>query len=293
MKKLTSKVLNNNVYSIDMVRLRIRIESSDVKSFFDKYSCNSDVSYYETTQFTKYKHNWLFTTMDYESFNKSSKGVSFWVGYQFGSEQKSNKHWLVIEYNPNKNDITRGYLNDILLRFFNCSALVEIVSVDIACDMPINIKTVYCDKGGKQLKKVFDYGGDNRTIYLGQGNGRIKIYNKAREMGLEGVELTRYEISISNFEHLPVSMSDVDISACINLVPIYCIDSYQFDMALNGTDKALVYAVLNGYPLEDLPRDKRGKIKKILSDSAGNTLESEGFANAFKKYFIYHKTIIH
>lgn len=287
MKTLSKKVLTENVYSVDMVRLRIRVRSDYIKDFFDRFSRNSDVDYWETTRFTQYRHNWTFKTIE-PVFNKE---VSFWVGYQFNAEQKSLKHWLVIEYNPNKNDITGGYLNTILQYFFN-PVETEIVSVDIACDMPVNIKSIYCDKGGKQIKKVFDYGGDNKTVYLGQGNGRIKIYNKAREMGLKGVELTRYEISL-NLNNMPLKHYEADITPCIDLVPIYCLDSYQFDMSLNGTDKALVYAILNGYPIEELTRDKRVKIKEILSNSAGNTLKSSGFADAFRKYFEYHMSIIH
>lgn len=290
--KVTKKGVTENVYSVDMVRLKVRVFSEDIQTFFNAFTVDSNVDYWESTKFTEYRHNWRFKYMDV--FNKER---SFYVGYSFNSEQKSLKHWLVIEYNPNKNDITYGYLNKILMRFFKSPVDVKVVSVDLACDMPVNITNVFCDKGGKKVRKLFDYGGDNKTIYVGQGNGRIKIYNKRKEIlekeGREiGHDLTRYEISLSCFEDFPIGHYMDDISPCIKLIPIYCISSYQFDMSLNGTDKAIIYAVLNGYPIEELTRDKRTKIKKILSESAGNTIESSGFAQAFTKYFNYHVSII-
>lgn len=288
-KSLTKKVLNENCYSVDMVRLKIRVPNDSVQSFFNSYSCDSNVTYWETSKFTEYRHQWLFKSMD----NVTGKEKSFWVGFCFNSEVKSLKHWLVIEYNPNKHDIRFGELNKILTRFFANIYDTEIASVDLACDMPVNINNLFFDKGGKKVKKIFDYGGDNKTIYYGQGNGRTKIYNKAREIGLDNVDLTRYEVTMSNFDHFPVRMYETDISPCIKVLPVYCIESYQFSMHLNSTDKAIIYAILSGYPIEELSRDKRGKIKKILSESAGNTIESAGFARAFTQYFKLYTSVIY
>lgn len=291
--KVTKKGSSDNSYSVDMVRLRVKVFSENIQTFFNAYMTDSNVDYWESTQYTKYRHNWLFKYMDV--FNKE---CSFYVGYNFNSEQKSLKHWLVIEYNPNKNDITYGYLNKILKQFFSDITKVEIVSVDLACDMPVNITDIFCDKGGKKVKKIFNYGGDDKTIYLGQGDGRIKIYNKRHEI-LEnekrdiGHDLTRYEVTVSSFEHFAICKAlCFNIAEYLNLAPIYCVSSYQVDMMLNGTERALIYAVLNGYPIEELPRKNKEKVKKILSESAGNTIESLGFAQAFTKYFKYHMSII-
>lgn len=290
--KLTEKCLNKNIYSVDMVRLRVRVRSDDIKDYFDKYSCDPNVEYWETCRIKEYRHNWKFSSLGVFKGDSSS----FWIGYQHNRENKALVHWLVVEYNPNKNDVSTGYLCEILGRFYRDHDSVQVVSVDLACDMPVNISSVFCDKGGKSIKKLFDYGGDNKTIYLGEGSGRIKIYNKARELGIDDINLTRYEISIHfdcNGAHpmRPSTYMAFD-SGSFELVPIYCVDSYQFDMTLNGTDKALLYAVLNGFPLEELTRDKKNKIKKILSDSAGNTLESIGFVSAFKEYFKNHISCI-
>jgi hypothetical protein len=254
---------------------------------------NSDVEYWETCRIKDYRHNWLFSSND-EVF----KGVSssFWVGFKHNREINNKyKYWLVIEYNPNKNDISQGYLNKVLSAFFYDMFDVEIVSADLACDMPVNINNVFCDKGGKKVKKLFDYGSDNKTIYLGEGSGRIKIYNKARELGLENQDLTRYEISV-HFDNnkIPFNMGQYEVFSeeTLGLVPIYCLESYQFDMSLNETDRAILYAVLNGYPLESLSRRKKENIEKILSESAGNTLESIGFVKSFKDYFKFHMSTI-
>lgn len=287
--KIKCKKVENN-YSVDMVRLRIRVKHEEVKCYFNQFSCDPNVEYWETCRIKEYRHNWKFTSMDV--FKGTS---SFWVGYQHNRENKGLKYWLVIEYNPNKNCASEGFLGDILRYFYSDIDRVEIVSVDLACDMPVNINNVFCDKGGKSIKKLFDYGGDNKTIYIGEGSGRIKIYNKARELGLEGTNLTRYEISVHFGGSLPctIDMYDAFCEQSFNLVPIYCIDSYQFDMCINETDRAILYAVLNGYPMEALSRRKKDNIEKILSESAGNTLESIGFVNAFKDYFKSYISILH
>lgn len=290
MKKTCLLKDKNNVYSVDMVRVRVRVSSDDVSRYFSTFTMNSDVEYYETCQIKKYRHNWTFKEM-LPGF-KHPIPCSFWLGYQHNMEIKSTRHWLVIEFNPNKCDMNYGYLNKLLRAFYRSVNEVQIVSVDLACDMPININNVFCDKGGKRVKKIFDYGGiDNKTIYLGEGAGRIKIYNKARELGLVGENRTRYEITnqFDNSGGVPFTVKQYEsFEVCTIeplLVPIYVLESYQFDMSISQTDRALVYAVLNGFPIEELSRDKRTKIKKILSESAENTLDSNGFVNAFRQYF--------
>jgi len=292
--KILSLKSKNNFYSVDMVRLRVRVHSDDILKFFNPFGSNSDVEYYETCQIKKYRHNWTFKNNDLilKQIN------SFWMGYQHNMEQKSQKYWLVIEYNPNKVDMLHGYLNTILKRFYQSYKEVQVVSVDLACDMPININNLFCGKGTKHIKKLFDYGGDNKTIYIGEGPGRIKIYNKARELGLKDENKTRYEISIvfDNSGCIPQTVALYEAFEVCSieslLVPIYVLESYQFDMVINGTDRGLVYAVLNGFPIEELPRDKKTKIKKILSESASNSLDSNGFVNAFRHYFASFISVI-
>lgn len=292
-KKLPIKG-KNNVYSVDMVRLRVRVSSLEVEKYFSCFSQSSDIDYYETCQIKKYRHNWTFKTMDFIM----KKANSFWMGYQHNMEQKALKHWLVIEFNPNKVDMLHGYLNKLLKRFYSSYKEVQIVSVDLACDLPININNVFCGKGNKHIKKLFDYGGDNKTIYIGEGPGRIKIYNKARELGLEGENRTRYEITMvfDNSGCVPMTIATWEAFEICTieslLVPIYVLESYQFDMTLDGTDRGLIYSVLNGFPIEELPRRKKEKIKKILSQSAGNTLDSNGFVQSFRQYFKNYMLVI-
>lgn len=263
-----------------MVRLKVLARVEDVQAFFNQYECNPDIEHWTTTEYFKFRHNWKFTSM-----SNIFKGISssFWVGYQHNAASKAHEYNLVIEYNPNKCDTSEGYLNVILRHFYYNPDMVTIVQVDLACDMPVNINSLYMDKCGKQVKKTLDYGGDNKTIYLGEGDKRVKIYNKAKELGIENMDLTRYEMTLKI--NIPVSRYENFGSSNFELMDMYCIDSYQFDMNLNGSDTAIIYAVLNGYPLENLERRKKDKIKKILSESAGHTMESDGFVSAFKDYF--------
>lgn len=278
-KEINLKSLKNNVYSVDMVRLKRRTYDDEVQEFFNKYSCDSNVKYWETSKFKSYRYNWLFQAVD--PFGNQQ---SFWCGYCHNAERKSNKHGLIIEYNPNKCEFM-PYLWQILCRFFHEQWFVEVVSVDLACDMPVNILNLSysIDGRGGVVRKLFDYGSDNKTYYIGEGDGRKKIYNKGRELGLKDVDLTRFEISLDANQML-YQTDDFEFPKD-KLIEIYNLENYQYRLDINGTDRALIYAIMNGFPINELPRTKRQKIEQILSESAGNTLDSIQFQNAYILYF--------
>jgi hypothetical protein len=262
-----------------MVRLKVRVDNSEIEKFFNKYSCDPNVKHWETSQFKAYRYNWIFQDVDINNTIQS-----FWCGFCHNAEIKGNKHNLIIEYNPNKTEFMAA-LWEILCRFYSESWSVEIVSVDLACDMPVNILNLSysVDGRGGMVRKLYDYGSDNKTYYVREGDGRIKIYNKAREMGLKGIDITRFEISLN--VRCNLFFPDEFKFPKDKLIELYNLENYQYRLDINGTDRAIIYAIMNGFPINDLGRDKRKKIEKILSESAGNTLDSIQFQCAYSQYF--------
>lgn len=262
-----------------MVRLKTRAYDSDVQAFFNRFSDSPDVKYWENRNFKNYRYNWLFQGMD--SFGKQR---SFWCGFSHNSETVGSKHSLIVEYNPNKCDDMDSLYN-ILRAFYSVDYEVGIMSVDFACDMPINILNLSYGlnfKGGV-ARKIFDYGGDNKTYYLKEGDGRIKIYNKSRELGLSDMDLTRFEISLD--VNCNLFFTEGFKFPADKLISLYSFENYQFSLDVNGTDRAILYSIMNGFPINDLPRTKRQKIEKILSESVRITLDSNMFEKAFILYF--------
>lgn len=279
-KKDVKKALTKNIYSVDMIRLKVRVPSADVETFMARYSDNIEVSYYESLSFKKYRYNWNF------KINSLFGGgvIGFWIGFYHGSEKNSTSHNLVIEFNPNKCEEI-SYLWNLLKHFYSNPKTVHCVSGDIACDMPVNVLDVLYIPHGRRNTKTFNNGGDDITYYFGSrsDDGYIKIYNKSRELGLTDVDLTRYEVT-RKFDFTLDQGSEIHMDwGC--LVDINVIDNYQYDLNIDGTVKALIYAVMNGYPLSNIPRKNKEKIKKILSESAGNTLESNEFDICLRNYF--------
>lgn len=59
-----------------------------------------------------------------------------------------------------------------------------IKSYDIAMDLKVSILDIIFDMSGKHSYKIDCRGYDDKTIYLGKGDNRVKIYNKKKESNL-------------------------------------------------------------------------------------------------------------
>ncbi len=247
----------NVTYSIDMLRVKTYIshvyfselefrlttrwhdflnkkwESYDCREFQYNYTMNAG----DSTIYIGFLHN-----------NEKRNVLDETLGYN-----------LTIEFNPNK---VRN--NKILDYIFSMSDNWFIKSCDIALDLPINILNVIYDKGLKRKYKIFGTGGDDKTIMIGEGQGRLKIYNKKRESNLFIVgDLTRVEVSTS-FDDFPISMikvldvPDVFPSLYTNN-HIFTLDDYK-----DKTLLACLYAVQSGFPINDLSRVYKKKVKNMI-----------------------------
>ena len=279
-----------------MVRLKVKVDNSSVNYFVKTYlDIEPSVSYYNDFKYNKYRHNWLIEQepptfenegSEGEKLTKFGQAFSYWLGYHQNSEKVGDNHYLVIEYNPNK-CIIYGLLQKILETFFDNYEVI-ISSVDVAMDFGVNINRLIIDKYRKQVYKLFDNGGDDKTHYLGKGDGRVKIYNKARELGIEG-DLTRYEIS----KKIGLRLKDVITSDYEFECEIPPLSTINDDLTIEDSTLYCQYwAVVNGFPLDQLSRRYKDNVRKILKTTSQITFEQEKISSTIRQYFQGYKELL-
>lgn len=280
---------NNMNYCIDMLRLKCYIS----------YSKFSEVEFRFATCWKKYvKKNFSSAQIKNFFYNyviETEEGNSFWFGFLHNSEQRQNNfiknyqftndtYNFTIEFNPNK--IKNFFIINYLL---NLSIEWYIVSYDLAIDLKVNILDLIWDMGGKRLEKIDNRGYDNKTIYIGTGDGRVKIYNKKIESNLEIIgSLTRIEISreANDFEVRKIRIWKYD-----DVFPTIYLNNYIYSLSdyKNKTLMAVLYAIQNGYPLRNLSRDYKAKIQKLLEGGYKirfiNKVVEDTFRNVIYYYF--------
>jgi DNA relaxase NicK len=237
-----------------MIRIITRVKITDFEYFQLYISQEPAVKMYQTMKYKDYKYNYVY------SVKTKEEEYSFWVGYRHNSEKVGVSYQMCIEFNPNKVPPWDKVWLYLMTNYIKEDS--RIVSCDVAIDlMNINIQNIVIDRKLKRDMFTYDKGGDNKTYYLGKGAGRVKIYNKARERGMEGVNWTRYEVSLKIDEQVKW-YEQINIKE--ELPGIYCYE--QMQLCDDKTITALVYAVMNGYPVNDLSRTYKEKIKKMFND---------------------------
>lgn len=253
-------VKDNITYTVDMLRLKTSItyEQFELLKFHIGIAYRKIVdNEYQSCSISEFRFNYHITV---------EEGESYWFGYFHNSEiynsptSASNnfaKRNFTIEFNPNKVKIS-GLLKYIL----NMSTDWTIKSVDIAMDIPVNILDI-CgfDKCRKKDIRIFSCGYDDKTIYMGRTNNRIKIYNKKIEAGLDK-DLTRVEISSKldlNIRNIMLYIYDVKLPELYLNQYLYTFADYE-----DKTLLAILYAVQYGYNLNDLTRRYKDKVKNLL-----------------------------
>lgn len=247
----------NLTYSIDMFRLKAYVDY-DVFSnldFYLKTYCNDKIDrFWISDRVMQFKYNYRIVI---------EEGKSFYIGFHHNNEKtEENKglHNLTIEFNPNKLKD-----NSILMYILNLSGEWFIKSYDLAVDIKCNILDIIFDKGKKRKCHTFSYGGDNITYEIGTGDMRLKIYNKKNESNLDvPYELTRIEIS-RELEDFPISDVKLLKYGSDKFPEIYMNDYiYSLSDIQDKTILPIIYAVQNGYPLNNLTRRYKEKIKKLF-----------------------------
>lgn len=259
---------NNITYSIDMLRLKTYIS-------FETYS---KIEFFIEAYFKdKIKKFWISDKKACFHYNYNieiEEGKSFYFGFHHNSESLNNSEYskfennhfvdlynFTIEFNPNKLK-----KDNLLMYLLSLSGEWYIKSYDLALDLKVNILDLIYDISGKAVEKVFSSGYDDKTVYLGSGVNRIKIYNKKKESKLNILgDITRIEISRE--------MNDYDIRRLSTLYdcgffPDIYLNQYVYSLSdyenKNKTLIAILFAVQNGYPIRNLTRDYRNKLKDLL-----------------------------
>lgn len=259
---------NNITYSIDMLRLKTYIS-------FETYS---KIEFFIEAYFKdKIKKFWISDKKACFHYNYNieiEEGKSFYFGFHHNSESLNNSEYskfednhfvdlynFTIEFNPNKLK-----KDNLLMYLLSLSGEWYIKSYDLALDLKVNILDLIYDISGKAVEKVFSSGYDDKTVYLGSGVNRIKIYNKKKESKLNILgDITRIEISRE--------MNDYDIRRLSRLYdcgffPDIYLNQYVYSLSdyenKNKTLMAILFAVQNGYPIRNLTRDYRNKLKDLL-----------------------------
>lgn len=253
----------NMIYSIDKIRLKTYITYQDFKNL------ESYIKIYYGRYIKKFWLSDKKSSFHYNYNIEIEEGKSFIFQFMHNSESinfdKIEKEYnFTIEFNPNK-------LRDsfLILYILNISSFWYLRSFDLAIDLPINILDILFEKNKKRTYKIFSSGGDNLTYYIGskEKDGSIKIYNKKIESDLKIVgSLTRIEIS-RKYEDLPIAgIKNYNFGE--QFLPSIFLNQYVFSFSdittKDKTTMALLYAVQSGYPISELSRDFRNKIKKML-----------------------------
>lgn len=227
---------NNLTYSIDMLRLKTLID----------YNCWSNLDFYFRTYYNdKIEKYWISDKISQFKYNykiEIEEGVGFYIGFHHNNsnaDEDYELHNLTIEFNPNKVKD-----NKLLQHILALSGEWFIKSYDLAVDLNINILDIIYDKGRKRKVQIYSNGNDDITYRIGQSDCKLKIYNKKRESKLDitgDLYGTEYfpEIYLNNY--------------------IYSISDLK-----DKTMLPIIYAVQHGFPLNDLSRRYKEKIKKLF-----------------------------
>ena len=260
----SSENSNNVTYSVDMLRLKTYISYSkftEIEFRFQTVWSEYVELKYTSGRILKFAYNYKI---------EIEEGKGFYFGFLHNTEKRSaeerSTYNFTIEFNPNKVG-----LNPILLYLLDISDEWYIKSLDMACDLKVNILDIIYDKGRKRKVKTDSNGFDDKTYYLGKGDKRVKIYNKKIESNLDiQGDLTRVEIS-REYDDFPIK--NMVLYKFDDVFPELFLNQYLYSFAdyKNKTLLAILYAVQNGFPINDLTRDYKNKIKNLLE--GGNKIK--------------------
>lgn len=279
---------NNMVYSVDKIRLKTYISYTQFK----------ELEFFVNTYFKdKIKKYWLSDRINCFHYNYNmevEEGKSYSFHFMHNQETVSynndrKEYNFTIEFNPNKlkDDFLIFYILDSFANWF-------LRSFDLAIDIPINILDVIIDKRRKRSYKLFSEGSDKVTYYIGtkEKDGYIKIYNKKHEsnLGIPGY-LTRVEISRKYDDDFPIA-SIVKFNFGEQFLPYLFLNQYAFSFSdITTKDKtmmAVLYAVQSGYPINDLSRDYKRKIKELLEAGYRIRFDEKSATQALRQTIFFY-----
>lgn len=272
-------------YSVDMIRLQTVVGRTDLENICKRLlhvETNPYYRLYEKFGWKDYKYNFVY----------DDGKQNFWFAYDFALVDKASEEsrTFVIEYNPNKNELTGallGLLRDITL-YKRSEWIVK--GGDIAIDLKgIKRDMVYYDK--KYYKHTVEYiDSDSRTSYIGhRGWGATKIYDKAKEQGVPG-DWTRVEFTVKMGFELHYFRGYTGESIEMTIPDISVVDY----MALDDIKlKAYFHLIASGLAtLDDFKRETRKKLKETAISSSDIVINNSIKPMLAKTMITYLETFV-
>lgn len=283
-----SVTFDNITYSIDMIRLKTHFNFFTFSEI--EFRFNTCYKHVVAMKWTSDRYQDFF----YNYRIKFDDDTSFYFGYCHNTEKRnlspSSCYNFTIEFNPNKLKDNR-----IILWILSLTGEWYIKSYDLAMDLKISILDLLLDTSGRQIFDTRSFGYDNKTYTCGKGDGRYKVYNKKIESSLNCPgDLTRVEVS-RTFDDYPVcEISSLQYDG--NFPNIYLNQYlYTFNDYKDVTLLAVLYAVQNGFPIKDLTRSYKVKIKKLLNGGYKINFDSKSATLVLNKtifsYFLKNPNI--
>lgn len=276
---------NNMTYSIDMLRVKTYMT-------YDEY--NSLDFYMRTYYKDKIKRFWISDRPQCFRYNwniEVGEGKSFYFGFCHNSELKMSERLepeynFTVDFNPNKLKD-----NSLIKHLLSLGHKWYIVQFDIAVDLKVNIMDLIIDKSGKRKYMVYGQGLDNKTYTLGSsGGGHIKIYNKKVESNISMTGgLTRVEVTVDANDFF---VGDIIVWNYSFGFPEIYLNQYVYSLSdMENPDKttlALLFAVQNGYSVNDLTKTYRKKIKDMLQGGYKIRFEDKEAKQVLIRTMIYY-----
>lgn len=243
-------------YSIDKIKLLLYgVKINVVQKLMHDLLLDMNCKAFESYKITSCRYNY---TIELESV--------IFLGIQPNWIKEKNRRYkyVVIEFNPNKVKLPCWISNIIV------PTKTEILSIDVAVDMPIDIQDIEIQKRhGLEYEAIISKE-SIETIYLGRfgSNGHVKIYDKAKEQKDKSKVLTRFEITYKKIGFLDLIdyeiIKQTKLPVLMIKSQIGLIDSFK----LTPTDKYLL-ATMNKCKdlLYLLDKRKLRQLKKCQRES--------------------------
>lgn len=215
-------------YSIDKIKLLLYgVKINVVQKLMHDLLLDMNCKAFESYKITSCRYNY---TIELEG-----EGVIY-IGIEPNWLKETNKNYkyVVIEYNPNKLNLPCWISNIII------PTKTEILSVDVAVDIPIDIQEIMVLKRHGLEYEATISKGSLETLYLGRfgSNGHIKIYDKAKEQKDKSKVLTRFEISYKKIGFL--DLIDYEIIKQTKLPVLLIKSSCEYNKNCTPTDRYLL-----------------------------------------------------
>lgn len=278
----------NMTYSIDMLRVKTYLsyeEYNGLDFYLRTYYKDNIKKFWISDRPQCFRYNWNI---------EIEEGKSFFFGFCHNTEERlperlEPEYNFTVEFNPNKlkDDGLIKYLLSLGHKWY-------IVRYDLAIDLKVNILDLIIDKTGRRKFMVCGSSLDNKTYTLGgSGGGHIKIYNKKEESKINMTgSLTRVEITLDANDFY---VGDIILYNYPFNFPELYLNNYVYSLndyvGKNESDKtmyAVLFAIQNGYPINDLSRTYKQKIKKLLQGGYQIKFDEKSAKQVLIRTMIYY-----